>query len=171
MKKIYTITLDDENVPSWKFYNDLRVIAYWLYDALDGMESKDGDSILCHEGLIHNDLLETSCKGIYQYRFLSDINKGDYHMYEPFIINNNSFGFTIIDDDIISDAEITELLDQTLKFLNLNYKYSINDIYYDESHSNRIIALDRLVNCQQAEPILVRKKVNPLFTKLGLAGR
>ena len=140
MKKIYTITLDDEIPLSESVSSDIREIAYFLFEEI----AKYDREILAvedkKENLIKNELLESFVNSRYNYRFESEHSNIENYRYEPFLINDRSFGFTVY-DGTISEEEIMHLLKTTLAFLKLNYTFNIDSVYYDDQHvSGRLSA-------------------------------
>lgn len=146
MNKIYTITLDDEVPLSEKVISDIKQVVYILFDKIDSFDRK----ILVFDdeksNLKRNQLLEIKNNGEYIYFFESEHSLTDNYRYEPFIINNRSFGFTVYDGSI-EDEEVRELLNYSLNFLKLNYKFNIDSsLYYDDDiASARLSAYNYMV--------------------------
>ena len=135
MKELYVISLDDDIPLQSNIANDIRQIAYFLYDELDRYDRH----ILCIDddnSLIRNELYEvylnsndTQCT----YKFTSDKSSIDYRHYEPFMIDDRSFGFTIYEGSLTTD-EIVSSLNTVLFFLHLNkekYQFNISSIKYN----------------------------------------
>ena len=170
MKKIYTITLDDEVPLSDVVSSDIKEIAYFLFEEIDKYDRQilvvDDD-----RNLIRNELLETYRDGRYNFRFESEHTNIENYRYEPFLFNDRSFGFTVYDGSI-DEEEILELLNGVLIFFGLNYKFNIDCLYYDDEFiNNRQTAYNFVINCTtevKNDNIKVKKKVrllpNPLLT-------
>ena len=187
MVKIYTITLDDE-VPlsiseNWKFSknksDNLRAIAYWINDEL----SKFDKPILCtdsdygyhYSGLIKNELNDNITVNDFGYVYSFDSDKESdkkrKFMYDPFIIDDETFGFTVFDGSL-SDTELSIILESTLKMLGLRYTFRINSISYDESNIKyRVQAIKEILKNKQLEnqpKVKKRSIVLPIVSLLGL---
>ncbi len=170
MKKIYTITLDDEIPLSESISSDIKEIAYCLFEEIDKYDRQ----ILVvddNRNLIRNELLESYKNGRYNYKFESENSSIDNYKYEPFVIDNKSFGFTVY-DGTISEEEILLFLNNVLNFLGLKYKFSIDSIYYDDEFVNgRLTAYNYIMNNTtqvKNDNIKIKKKArlltNPLLT-------
>lgn len=164
MKRIYTITLDDDDIPlSHNIGSDIREIAYWIYEEL----SKFDEQILCididqdksKDGLLKNELYDIPSKEGYIYKFDSDLKDIDNRIFEPFVLDDKTFGFTIYDGRL-TDGEISIILDGILKLLKMNYKYTIDSVVYDDkSMKNRFNAIDKLMNKKDVNNSKKRVKV------------
>lgn len=141
MKKIYTIKIDDELPLTYEIKNNIKVICYLLYDSIKDIEEELNQKIL-YDGVcidkkgkttkvIPNELLDNYNGKEYNYKFISEVDKLDYRLYEPFIISDKSFGITVY-DNMINDASIALLIDGAQKLAKTNYKYEINVYYYEE---------------------------------------
>ena len=171
MKRVYTFTLDDDIPLSENIGSNIREIAYWLYTEiinfdwpiLWAIENKNS-------GLIVNELLDINYKGIYTYKFTSDDANTDYRKYEPFMISNTSFGFTVIDGSI-SEEEILKILNRILYMTGFKYKFNINSIVY-EKEIDRFKAIDMLTGKyseiipENPKKPHIRRKINPLIAGL-----
>ena len=170
MKKIYTITLDDD-VPlsDDTYYSNVREIAFWLYEELGKFDHQilciDNDKEMNADGLRKNELYDVPYNGGYVYRFDSDNVKGiDNRLFEPFVLDNKTFGFTVYDGSI-SDSELAIILDGVLKILQLNHHYSINSVLYDDTNiKNRFKAIEAI--SQEEKPQNNVKKLVKVPLKL-----
>ena len=119
MREIYVISLDDEIPLTENIRSNIREIAYLLFDEFNKYDreilSVDNDY------LINNELYEcfSSTSDKYVYRFTSDKSSIDYRMYEPFIIDDASFGFTTYKDST-TEEEVRYLLSSVSNTLNIN---------------------------------------------------
>lgn len=170
MKKIYTITLDDDVPLSEDTISNIKEIAYFLFEEIDKYDRK----ILVvddNHNLIRNELLESFVNGKYNFRFESEHTNIDNYRYEPFLIDNRSFGFTVYDGSI-DDNEIFLLLRNVLSFFGFNYKFNIDSLYYDDVIVNgRLAAYNYIVNGTtefKSNNVKVKKKArllpNPLLS-------
>ena len=172
MKEIYVISLDDDVPLRSSTYGDIRQIAYLLYDNLD---CRNGH-ILCIDNdntLIRNELYEvySSTNDTYTYRFASDRSNIDYRKYEPFMINNNSFGITVYEDSITKD-ELYLMLMQAISFLDFKkcgYKFNITSIKFNNSN-DRFKAIDDFIkkDIKNTKSKVLKKQIRPIFSVLGL---
>lgn len=178
MKRIYTFTLDDDVPLSNNVGSDIREIAYWLFTELSRYEKP----VLCIEDdkkLYENELYDIDLGNKYIYKFTSDNSKIDYRLFEPFMISDTSFGFTVYDGSI-TDDEILEVLNHVLKIIHLNYKFTMYSKSYDDSDiNNRLDTINRIICFESDQDLMymvkpkkrVKKKINPLILGLGLIGR
>ena len=156
MKKIYSFTLDDEVPLSDGVESNIKAVAFWLFDSLANLDRQivcfDDDKEINDQGLIKNDLYDIKINNRYVYTFASEGSNIDNRMYEPFVLNNKSFAFTV-NENSIDDGEIAIMLENVLRFLKLNYKFNIDSITYDESNiKNRYEAIDKLFKIKREEP-------------------
>lgn len=174
MKKIYTITLDDEIPLSESISSDIKEIAYFLFEEI----AKYDRQILVVDddrNLIRNELLESYHNGRYIFRFDSEHTNIENYRYEPFLINDRSFGFTVYNGSI-EEEEVLSLLNNVLLFFGFNYKFNIDCLYYDDEFINNRQAAYNFVIGNTTEVkkdnIKVKKKTrllpNPLLTMFNL---
>lgn len=130
MKTIYTFTLSSDDVPSSGRINedDLRLIAYMVYNEIYNYYGEDDKILNSNDRIIYNNLRE-NFNG-YRYRFQSDLVPQKYVYYEPFIISNHTFGFTIVDNNF-DIHKVNEIVEYVLNLLRLNYKVKIKCVDYD----------------------------------------
>ena len=164
MKRIYTVTLDDDDIPlSHNIGSDIREIAYWIYEELSKYDEQilcvDNDQAMNSEGLIKNELYDISSKDGYIYKFDSDLKNIDSRVFEPFILSDKTFGFTVYENSL-SGSELSVILDSILKLLRMNYAYSINSILYDDKNiKNRFKAIDNISRQEVNTDVKKRVKV------------
>ena len=140
MKTIYTFTLESDSCCLDKLDNDIRLFAYMLYE--DIYDYYDGVDIPLdiNKNITYNGINER----LSGYYLDSDEYDDGLIDYEPFIVCNNTFAFTIIDGLMGMDV-ICDLVDYLLKLLKLDYKVIINAWNYDaksiddESNRSRVI--------------------------------
>lgn len=166
MKKIYTISLDDDIPLSNITASDVKEIAYCLFEEIDKYDRKilvvDDDKTL-----FRNQLYETYVNGEYRYRFESENSSISNYRYEPFLINDRSFGFTVY-DEAISENEILAILNGVLAFLSLRYSFNINGIYYKDDIANGRMAIFKHFKAnnsnntlEQKQNVKVKKRILP----------
>ena len=89
-------------------------------------------------------------------------------MYEPFIINDTSFGFTIYKDSV-TEEEIKIIVMRIEKSLGCNYDFNISKRTYTNNNiNNRLDAIDMLTNNKHNIKKLSKKKVASVFSVLGI---
>ena len=103
MKKIYTITLDNEDYPSECLWDDVRIIASMVYDYIynyigDNCIPLDVNSDIIYNNIFYSRCSKFACYERSHYQLDSDIYDDGYINYEPFIVGRNTFGMTIVDD-------------------------------------------------------------------------
>jgi len=176
MKKIYTVTLEDDDIPlQHNISSDIREIAYWVYAELGKFDKQilciDNDRELNANGLIKNELYDIATKEGYIYKFDSDLKNVDSRLFEPFILGAKTFGFTVYEDSI-SDSELCIIIDNILKLLRMNYKYSVSSILYDDKNiKNRFKAIDRIMNTENSNSDVkkrVKLPIKSLVSTIGL---
>jgi len=161
MKRIYTITFEDGEYPSNNVESNIKVLMYLLYKEIENLEY-ESDEILYKKGLMYNELFD------------SEKNICNFSMYEPFMIDKFSFGFTI-NDDLIDSGTVQLLLENLQKMLRTNYKFTIDNRYVYEKDRERMKILKKI---QNKEEILEKEnngytkvRVKPLLTVLSIIGR
>ncbi len=153
MRKIYMITLEEDNPLSLVNPGVVKEVAFLLYCEL----CKFDKPILCanrknDEELIENVLYEKNIDNKYIYKFISDKDNDNYYLYEPFMINENSFGITVFPDSI-DDADIELLIGNILRLVGYNYKYKIDFAYYDEEKKDARYNLVNLLSRKESSTI------------------
>lgn len=145
MKKIYTFTLGGSNYPSEKFYSNLRLFAFMLYDSIYNYYEENTTPLNINDSIEYNQI--NFDKG--RYKFSSDLYDDGCTYYEPFVIGDQSVGLTIIDDNF-DIKKIESIAEYTLNLLNLDYKLTINVFPYyakeSSDESNRDNALRMAFN-------------------------
>lgn len=128
MKKIYTFTVEGEDQSSDVFRSNLRLLAYLLYESLYKYDEEPYRPLIINKNIVYNGIHDENIfdRGYY---FDSDIHNMKMIDYEPFIIGNNVFGFTV-NDELISEEEIKELVDYVLRLTKLSYRISVNSFGY-----------------------------------------
>ena len=168
MKRIFMVSLEDDDVPlSHNITNDIREIAYCVHEDL----SKFDERILCiddgkrtsQDGLRKNELYEKPTINGYVYRFDSDLTSSiDSRLFEPFILSDRAFGFTVYENSI-SGSEIQVIIDNVLKLLRMNYKYTLNSMVYDDNNiKNRFNAIDHFVEKPEVNEKVKKRVRSPI---------
>ncbi len=144
MKKIYMLTLDDEVPLLGDTGNNVREIAYLLYQELIAagyVLDSDTDRITI------NQLNEIFRGNGYTYRFLSEESPKDYRDYEPFIVDGKSFGFTVEDGSLDEDTLLAMLCYVLGLAQFAEYRFRVKSAVYNEKiYSNRYYTIDRLIS-------------------------
>lgn len=149
MKKIYSFTLSSDEYPSSSriFADDLRLIAYIVYCEIYNYYGEDYIVLDVNNNIEYNKLNENCHK--YKYRFDSDLYDDGYIYYEPFIVGDDTFCFTIVDDEFTID-NIMQIFQYVLNLLKMNYNMSFNIVSYvardidDERYRN--VAINTIFN-------------------------
>ena len=152
MRTIYTFSLGDEVSQSMELLNKFKAFGYLLYDELMTYEMEEENQILCHDDIVYNELLESQHDGKYYYRFKYDNYASG--MYEPFMIDDISFGFTVNSSES-SDEKVMEAFKQIKRITNFNYDIDVNSFEYipDEENNNRLETLNYILYCRGEEII------------------
>ena len=140
MKEMYAISLDDDIPLEKQDINNVKIICYLLFDEIKDLNP---DVVIYDELYIdragnkaeiaENELLDDYYEdGNCYYHFLSEEDNNDYRKYNPFIINDNVFGFTV-NDGIVNDKIICQIINDIQKLLKTNYHFSLKSYYY---HTN-----------------------------------
>lgn len=129
MKKIYSITLENDEYASKKFNSDLRLVAYLLYEAIYNYYGDNIIALNINKNIVYNNINECD----YYYYLDSDVYCNGYINYEPFILGKNTFCLTI-DDELMDEGTLKELLELEQRMAKLNYKVRINsEGYYSKN--------------------------------------
>lgn len=150
MKKIYSFTLDSDEYPSVRrnIYSDLRLIAYMLYSEIYNYYGENDSPLDINPLIKYNNLNEVKDL-FFAYKFDSDKYDDGYTYYEPFIVGERTFCFTIIDDNF-DDKIIKEILHYVMKILKVKYNVTINTYEYNakdiNDEKNREEAMRRIFN-------------------------
>ena len=152
MKTIYTISVDDDVRQSIDVIEHLKLLCYFIYDGLRVARYESDDTIVCQDGIIPNQLLESTINGKYYYRFKYD----DYlsGMYDPFMITDTSFGFTI-NTGSISYGELMEVINNSKRMINFEYNIKIESYDYmeDDKNINRLNVLKTILSNRENKDI------------------
>lgn len=143
MKKIYTFSVEDDISKSMDLQNQVKVFCYFMYDELSNLECEKNKNILLHDNIIFNELLENFYNNKYYYHFKYENSSGTY---EPFMVNNITFGFTV-DSDNVTDSEIVSVLCKVKQMIKFPCPLHMNGITYmdDKNGKNRLIALKKII--------------------------
>ena len=145
VKKIYTVSLDDDIPLSDKVLNEIKMLCFLIYDEFKIVYFGGDKEILCdEEGLIYNELLEAYSDHEFHYRFkYNDYSSGKY---EPFMIDDTSFGFTV-NSESITVEEVSKMIDHYKKILDIDYKFTLSSYeYLDNSKKDRLITLKKILS-------------------------
>lgn len=175
MKRIYAFTLDSDDYPSNKFRQNLRLIAYLLYDSVYNFGDIDSKRpLIINNSIKYNTIYEGGYghNGGYYLRY--DDYDERYINYEPLVLGEKSFALTV-DDSLISEEDMCLLLEQNLGLMRVNYKYKINSIAYgskdkdDEKNRKKSIYKlhDQIENNKCIQKVLVRKRVMNGLSSVG----
>lgn len=168
MKKIYIVSLDDDVPLSDETLNKIKVLCYLVYDSIKELECDEYSKTLDIESnIIYNELLETKKGDSYIYEF--KYNNCEFGKYEPFMVNNTSFAFTV-NSDKLSENELADIIEKSQKFAMFHFNFKIDSITYeyDKKGKNRLMALKMLnSNYNNTSKKQVKIRTKSLFTLLG----
>ena len=173
MKKVYTFTLKDEDLPSVEEKSDINLIAYWLADTLENMSDEQRPILVSNKFLLDNPISDKVINNITGYSLESENDTQHYYNYNPTIIDERTFGITVYEERI-TDKEMLELLNQTLKeigafkearitnksFIMETYRYKAEN---KDDETNRRKVLQEIKKHLNKK---VRIKKRPLLTKI-----
>lgn len=147
MKRIYAFTLDNDDYPSKKFGFDLRLLAYLLYDSVYNYDGDNFTALVINKNIMPNMIHDGQYPNEYYFDF-DDYDEKNYN-YEPFLLGDSSFAFTI-EDTMMSEETLCSLFDYVLRLTGLNYKYKVNSNYYfsrsKDDEKNRKKTIDSLID-------------------------
>ncbi len=122
---MYNISLSDVSNLTDVTLDKVKLVAYLLYDALIDYEADNRKTILYRDNIVSNELFDKCVNGFSRHEFEhTDYGTGKY---EPFMINETSFGFTAYENSI-SIKEISYLVDEIKKLVRLDGEFTINCI-------------------------------------------
>lgn len=181
MKRIYTITLDGDDPLYGNFKNDIRMIAMMVYLEIDDSYSYGTYSPLDKSKYLKRNKLrllpydlDFNVFNKCAYSLESDLSNNKKLKYEPFIVNQRTFAFTIVDDDFDED-KLRKIVMQVLGNLKLGYRIRIESFPYEAKDADDVRFRDKTVRgiqkvflpfCGRSR---TRKRKNSLFEfrKLG----
>ena len=170
MKRIYIVSLDDEVPLSPQVIDNIKVLCSLVYDEIQGIEYETGQKILHRDAFIrYNELREKKEKDGYTHRFINDTPEtGEF---EPFMLNDRSFAFTI-NDDLIGAKEIEDIIYMDRIYYKSPGKFSIDSVTYEEDNKNknRLIAIRKILNkeTEQKEAKKIKTRVKSIIPLIGL---
>ena len=152
---MYNISLSDVSNLTDVTLDKVKLVAYLLYDALIDYEDDSRKNILYRENVVSNELYDKHVNGFSRYEFEhTDYDTGKY---EPFMINDTSFGFTVY-ENTVDIKEISLLIDEIKKMVRFDGDFTINAISLKNKR-------DRSVKLGEYYP-----KTKSLARRLKLAG-
>lgn len=166
MKKIYIVSVDDDVPLSVVELNKIKLTCDYLYDEIIGLGYDKFKHILCTDGVVPNRLLENVNDGSFRFQY-NDITSGKY---DPFMIDDTSFGFTV-NDGVVTDEEVEELLRSASFSAGFRRKFNISSVTYEDDHDrhnkNRLHALKKVLldreHQKRKKAKYTRVKINPLL--------
>lgn len=117
---MYNISLTDNSSELTRDTLDkVKLAAYLVYDALIVYEYEYDKNVLYKDSIVFNELYDYEEK--YEFEHI-DYNKG---LYEPFMINDTSFGFTVYDNSI-SIQDINVIISEVKKMIGFGGNFNIS---------------------------------------------
>lgn len=143
MRTVYVFSLTDSVSQSMELLNKIKALAYLMYDEIKTFDIDN--NILCHDNIIYNELLESNHDKKYYYRFKYDNYESG--KYEPFMIDDISFGFTV-NSDKISYNEIMAIFNHIKMITMFEYDVSVSSYDYmeDRKNINRLNVLKNIIS-------------------------
>ena len=146
MKKIYAFAFDEEDYLSDKWRNNIRLVAFLLYDSVYNYDEEDRIPLNLNKNIVFNRIHEFS---EHNYYLDSDCYDDGFINYEPFLINNRCFAFTV-DDNLISEKDIRSLLNSVLYIVGISSSVRIcSEVYSSKNKDderNRWKAISAICN-------------------------
>lgn len=127
---IYNISIDKDLVINPEIRDKIKLLAYLVYSELLDYEEENNKSVLYKDNIVFNELYDGFRDRINKYEFEHE----DYYTgyYEPFMINDNSFGFTIY-ENVISDKELMLLINDVKNIIQLDCSIYLEKIVVNNS--------------------------------------
>lgn len=145
MKRIYVVSLDDEVPLTPKVRNNIKILCSIVYDEIRGIEYDTGMKIL-HSGnnIKYNELREREEKGNYIQHFIN--NTPETGEYEPFMVSDRAFAFTI-NNDLISVKDLEDIIYVDRIYCENPGKFNIYSVAYEEDKKdkNRLMAISSIL--------------------------
>lgn len=144
MKRIYVVSLDDEVPLSPELIDSMKVLGFLVYEEVMGIEYSSIDNILLHDNIKYNQLLERKENNTYTHRFIN--NTPETGVYEPFMVNDRAFAFTV-NDGMLNSEDIENILDRVKIYVDDYDKINIDSVTYQEDtkNKNRLLAIRKLL--------------------------
>ena len=121
---MYNISLSNANEVNNDTLDKVKLVAYLLYDALIDYEYDNDKNVLYKDNIVINEVYD-SYNLVSKYEFEhTDYNTG---IYEPFMINDTSFGFTV-NDGSISNQEIINMIKEVKAMVNFDGDFTVSSI-------------------------------------------
>ena len=163
MKRIYAFTLKTDEEYTKEVNSNLKLIAYMLYETIRNFWDGGRSPLSMSKNVKYNMLLDKDDE--YQYRFYSDVHDVGKTYYEPFLLSDYTFCFTVY-DDVIDEDLIRYLLKNVLGLTRTDYEFDITSIDYFSEHEDderyREKAIKEICNTLDIE----YEKENNLIRKL-----
>ena len=99
-----------------------------LYMEIYNYDGESNTHLNIHSNIKYNNLFDNVYG--YKYMFETDLNSNNKACYEPFIIDEDTGGFTIVDDEFGEDI-VNSLVMYILKMLGFDSKYKVTVRYVD----------------------------------------
>ena len=121
---IYKVSLKGNYEDSRLVYDNMKLMAYLVYDALMDYEYESDKDILFKDGVTMNELYDGFRNRINKYEFEhGNFTNGEY---EPFMIDDTSFGFTV-NDGSINKEKIAFFVNEIKKLIRVDYEFNIEE--------------------------------------------
>lgn len=114
---IYEVSLDCKERINREFLDKVKLLAYLAYGEILDYEGELERNILYKENIVFNELYDGFRDRINKYEF--EHNNYDAGIYEPFMIDDTTFGFTIYEGSI-TDKDMMMLLIEVKKIIGMD---------------------------------------------------
>lgn len=134
---IYKISLNDNIVVTPEIRDKIKLMAYLTYGNLVDYESEIGRNILFKDNIVFNELYDGFRERINRFEFEHiDYESGKY---EPFMIGDTTFGFTVYDNSI-TEEELIILINEIRGIIQIDCNYDIEKIKVSD-HNERMMTI------------------------------
>ena len=122
---IYNISINKDLVNNPEIRDKIKLLAYLVYSEILDYEEESNKRVLYKENIVFNELYDGFRDRINKFEFEHE----DYYTgyYEPFMIDDNTFGFTIY-DNAISDKELLLLVNEVKNIIQLDCDINLEKI-------------------------------------------
>lgn len=110
----------------------IKLMAYLIYSELIDYENEMNKNVLFKDNIVFNELDVKNRQ--YEFEHI-DYKTGNY---EPFMIDDNGFGFTIYDGSI-SNEDLNIIIDEVKKMIQLNFEFDIYGVKVLDSDERKTV--------------------------------
>lgn len=129
---IYRFYLRNDIEMSPIIRDKIKLMAYLIYSELIDYEKEINKDVLFKNNIVFNELDVKN--GQYEFEHI-DYETGNY---EPFMIDDDGFGFTIYDGSI-SNEDLNIIIDEVKKMIQLNFEFDIYGVKVSDSDERKTV--------------------------------